>query len=219
MSSRKQPRRTMLTAIAFAVSAALFGPPNTTLQADDDEPNIVRVEEDWVVEIGVPDPNIDAPQIVNVISPRSDLANSYAVFELNHATLPEYAPGGMQLQTWNSDWLLSYRNFPSASCLMLDSEVITYTMSMSVNDGLLQFEVINGDSTTWGNFGGEGYLKANLTSSLSNLSGYSPLTSTKYSQIGFASHQVKKFALKEVRYYSAAGLVTTDTTERLVNSN
>src|SRR4051812_15359692 len=62
---------------------------------------VVRVEEDWKVEVNIPNPDDHAPQIVNSISPTGNLEGLHAVFELNHRSLNNYGAGGMQLQAWS----------------------------------------------------------------------------------------------------------------------
>lgn len=180
---------------------------------------VIRVEEDWVVEIGTPDPLIDAPQIVTTISPFSSLDGAYAVFELNHMTLPDYTAGGMQLQVWSGESILNYKNFPTINALTHVNESVHYTMKMEISGGNMSFEVVNGTSSTWGDFGGQGYLKSTYNTTLTDLGTYSPITSVTNSRVGFASHQVKRYSLIQVRYYSQDGLQTVDSTERVVSTS
>ena len=85
-------------AVATALLAliGLWGNPVTA----GDATRAIRIEEDWEVEIGTPEPAGNAPQIINVFSPRQSLSGAYAVFEVNHSTQPTYSAGGMQLQCW-----------------------------------------------------------------------------------------------------------------------
>jgi hypothetical protein len=213
-SARTIPRPSTRLKIGFLATLCALACGHTGLT--DETVPIIRIEEDWVVEIGVPDPEGDAPQIINVFTPNSDLERAYSVFELNHSTQPEYGSGGMQLQAWDLGELVDYGNRLAPQALSVENEVVSYTLAMSLSDGQLIFRVLNGSSETWGNFGGESFLKASLNSSLANLNSYSPDVSTQHSRIGYASHRVKRFRLAEVRYYSAAGLVSTDTTSRIV---
>ena len=207
------PRYGFRSHILIALAAAVWAPG----YAAADGP-VVRVEEDWEVVIGVPEPDEDAPQIVTVISPYNSLDSVHAVFELNHSTLPSYGGGGMQLQKWFGDYPLSYHNSPSPSALAAANETVRFTMKMSVGEGKLQFEVVNGQSSTWGQFGGQGYLKTSTPTLLNDLSTYNTLVSTQNSRVGFASHRVKKLARTEVRYYSADELVSTDADEVVVHA-
>ncbi len=178
---------------------------------------VTYVEEDWVVEIGVPDPDGQAPQIITALSSTDKLEDVHAMFEMNHATLPDYQAGGMSLQIWSSDVNLDYMVHPKKGTLATEGEVITYKMTMKIEDGNITFEVKDGSSDTWGNFG-IGYFKAIVSTDQTSLPYYSPDTSAANSKIGYAKNRVKKFSLKESRTYNAAGqLLQRDTTERIVH--
>ena len=185
-----------------------------------DDPDIVRIEEDWRVEIGTPSASEHAPQIVTVMSPLGHLEGPYAIFELNHSTYPDFAGGGMQLQKWFYETNFGYRNFPNYNLLDKPNEVIEFTTRMEITDGDLIVEIRDGSSETWNSFGGQGYLKMRYNYlPVSNLNAYKPEVSTRNSRIGFASHRVKKLMLKEVRRYSSEGLHLRDETDRVVHEH
>ena len=186
--------------------------------AADDLP-IVRVEEDWRVEVGTPAPEDHAPQIVTVLSPVGNLEREHSVFEMNHTTYPDYAPGGMQLQCWRRDWLSGYGSTPHQQRLYHANEVVLFTSSMQIDDDVLEFRIKNGTSLTWSTFGGNGYLKTRYNTTLENLDSYSPDVSVANSRVAFASHRVRKLVLSRIRYYSQEGLVTTDDTPRIVHAH
>ncbi|MBW3542438.1 MAG: hypothetical protein KY476_19405 [Planctomycetes bacterium] len=180
---------------------------------------VARVEEDWVVQIDVPDPAGHAPQILTAMSSTGQLADVHMVFELNHCTLPSYTAGGMQIQCWSGEQNLDYKTGPKTEVLATTGEQITFTSSMRISSGYLTFEILNGTSTTWGTFANYGWLKTSVPTTQTAFTAYSPSVSVANSRVGFASHRVKKLALKEVRYYSATDtLISTDTTERVVHS-
>eukprot|EP00913_Durusdinium_trenchii_P008366 g7859.t1 len=190
----------------FAAVAAAFIALGTT-HSMADEP-IVRVEEDWTVEIGSPDPEKHAPQILIVMSPTETPNWKHAIFELNHRSLPDYSAGGMQLQAWLGEFNLDHRAGPDHEVLSTVEETVKFTMRMKVDNGCLHFEVVNGTSETWGNFGGQGYLKTSVATGITHLGNYNKTTSTKHSKIGFAKHRVKCLKRTAIRYYSATGLVS-----------
>jgi len=177
---------------------------------------IVRVEEDWKLVVGEPDPDSHAPQITCVMSPAANLASHYMYLELNHQTLPEFSGGGVQLQVWEGDEHLDTQESPQQALLSHTGEVVTWTQSMHLQGGQLTFGA-SGTSTSWGTFGGQGKLQAKAATSLSSLSGYQPSFSVAQSGVGYAANRVTLLVLKEVRYYSAAGLVSRDTSERQVH--
>ena len=180
---------------------------------------IIKVEEDWRVEVGTPALEDHAPQIVTVLSPVGNLEREHAVFELNHTTYPEYFPGGMQLQGWRGEWLSSYGSTPHQQRLNTPDEVVTFTSSMKIEDDTLEFRIKNGTSQTWSSFGDSGYLKVRHNTTLNDLGAYSPNVSAANSRVAFASHRVKKLVLSKVRYYSQEGLVATDDTPRIVHEH
>lgn len=184
-----------------------------------DDPSIIRVEEDWRVEVGTPEPEDHAPQIVTVLSPVGNLEREHSVFELNHASFPDYTSGGMQLQFWRQDWLWGYGSTPHHQKLYHDNEVITFTSTMLIDGSFLEFQIVNGVSQTWSTFGGNGYLKTRYYTTLDDLDEYSPDVSAANSRVAFASHRVRKLVLTQVRYYSEDGLVATDSTPRIVHEH
>lgn len=183
------------------------------------DPLIVRVEEDWRVEVGEPEPEDHAPQIVTVLSPVGDLEQEYSVFELNHATYPEYTAGGMQLQCWRRDGLTGFGSTPQWQRLHHHNEVVTYTSVMKLDGPFLEFQITDGTSQTWSDFGGNGYLKTRFSTTLLNLNEYSPEVSVANSRVAFASHRVRKLVLTQVRYYGLDGLIATDETTRVVHEH
>lgn len=216
------PTRTSLRCGKLSVAAALVlgaaGAIFWTVAASAQEPaTITHVEEDWKIELGEPDPDNHAPQIIIVGAPTGTLNDVHAVFEVNHQTQPDYEPGGLQLQRWVGDDVLHYHNFPSNGLLSHDSETVKFTMSMKITGGNLRFDILNGTSSTWGNFGGNGYLQCWSSTSLPDLGSFNPDTSLQQSRVGYASHRVKKLARTAVRYYNGDTLLSTDSTEKIVH--
>jgi hypothetical protein len=181
-------------------------------------PTIVCVEEDWELTIGTPDPDLDAPQVMCVMSPVGNVNSAYAAFELNAQSLPVFTPGGLQLQTWEGELAVSDRRFPNGSVMATPGEVVHWTQSMKLSGGQLTFEITNGSSTTWGSFGGQGYLKSTVGTSLSSLNAYDPAVSVKHSGVAYAGNRVQSLVLKRVRAVTATGEEVVDTTQRVVHS-
>ena len=192
--------------------------PTDAVEGQNPQP-IVRIEEDWVLQISNPDAGNDAPQITNVISPTPLLGDLHAILELNHSTLPDFQSGGLQLQLWKDEDQLNWKTHGSSLKLQTINEIITYTMVMEVANGNVTFSIVNGNSTTWGQFGQpQNLLATSASGTVQNLDGYDPQTSVTESEIGYAANRVTKFALSTIRYYDANGLVNTDSTERIVHS-
>ena len=189
----------------------------TVAQAQDSGTTIVRVEEEWELVVGEPHANSSAPQVVCVFSPLGHLQSCHATFELNHQTLPDSVAGGLQLQTWNGESPLRSRKFPNPALLAQPGETIRWTQVMEVGDGAVSFEITGGSSTTWGSFGGQGYLKASVPSYLTNLNGYDPSVSTSNSGVGYAANLVTSLVLKKIRVVTSDGQVIEDATVRVVH--
>ncbi len=180
--------------------------------------SVVRVEEDWELVVAEPDPNTDAPQITCVISPYGNVESLHAVFEVNQQSLQVHDAGGLQLQVWDGDVSLSDRRFPNGAVLAQPGEIVRWTQSVELDDGTLTFEITDGTSTTWGNFGGQGYLKASVDTTLTDLNGYNPETSVANSGIGYAENRVQSLVLKRIRIHTSMGEQIELTEPRIIHS-
>ncbi len=187
-------------------------------------PTIVQVEEDWELVIENPDSGNASPQIHCVISPVDNVESLHSTLELNHHNTFEsgnvevFAPGGMQFEVWEGKEALREKRFPIHAILSTPGEVITWTQAMTLENNSLTFEIKNGQSTTWGQFGGQGYLKPYpVQTKLADLSGYSPDHSVANSGISYAANRVKSLTLKRVRVTFSNGETVEDTTLRVVH--
>ena len=178
---------------------------------------VVRVEEDWELVIDTPDPNSDGPQLNCVLSAPAADDTLYAVFEINHRTLPEFVKGGMQLQVWSNSFNLAAEPGPREAPLAAVGETIRWTQAMELADGQITFEILNGASTTWGDFGGQGYLKSSQLTDLANLNGYAPSDSVTNSGISYAANRVQSLVLKRVRYVASTGDTWEDSVPKTVH--
>src|SRR5262245_11181639 len=64
---------------------------------------ILEIEEHWELAIGEADAAVSAPQATMVMSPSGDLDGQYFLFTVNCRNVPDYEPGGVQVQLWNGD--------------------------------------------------------------------------------------------------------------------
>jgi hypothetical protein len=174
----------------------------TTLQ-------VVKIEEDWRLEVGEPDANVTAPQITTTISPQNDLAGIHAIFNVNYQALDQFAPGGMQLQLWNGETPISFVQLRPEVEFDSIGEIVTWTQQMSWHHGRLTFRIENGNSSTWGPFGGTNLLTESVSTSLPNLNGYDAGDSVENSGVTFAANRVDGLVLERVRIYTDDGQVFT----------
>jgi hypothetical protein len=178
----------------------------------------VRVEEDWEIVIKEPSTATDSPQLTVVFGPADPESKTHAVFELNHATQPAYVKGGMQLQCWWGESLIDYRNQHHPSDLHISDETITFTTATQTGSNRIVLEVLNGNSQSFGTFGGEVYLRTSVQSTKADLTGFDSEYSLQHSGCGWGKNRVAKFSRKAIRYYDKNGLLKgQDATERVIH--
>jgi hypothetical protein len=175
-----------------------------------------HVEEDWQLVLGTPDTNLNCPQVYTTMSPTGANTDPSMQFKLNYRDQPSYQAGGLTAQLWQGSNFVSNSDQGSAQ-FSTSNETITWTQKMSLSGGTINFSVMSGNSTTWGQFGGGDNLTLNTSSSLSDLSGYKPDYSVAKSAAPFGPNLVTTMTLVQVRYYQGNTLLSTDTTPRQVN--
>lgn len=208
--------------VALAALAAVA--TDEGVQAQGGATDVFRIEEDWQLVVGDPDSLVDGPQVTCTISPL-DMDTAYCAFDLNYRTQPGYQAGGLQIHTWDPTDPIEYANSSHTQVMSTSNETVTWTQTMTLYPqwDLLVFQVINGQSQTWGNFGGQkwgssGRLILGIDTSLPNLNGYSPDVSLNNSGVSFASNLVVSQTLLAVRYYDANGkLLSQSTTPQVVH--
>jgi len=177
------------------------------------------VEEDWQLVIGNPDPTAVGPQITTVMCPLAGKDNvPFAAFDLNYLEYPVFYAGGMQVQVWANDSIISASS-QAGGAFNTPGEQITWTQRMWTNGGMIGYDVNNGQSVTWGQFGQGALLQVGFNSNLTDLSGYSPDDSAKRSGASWESNRVQSLTLLRVRYYALGQLIATDNSPRVVVSN
>ena len=197
MKLRRTYRSIPLLAI-FAVGLAT----TAELQAIE----IVKVEEFWELQVGEPDDNLSAPQVTMTMSPTASLDGRYFVFTLNHRTSPTYDPGGVQVQSWDGNFLGWTRSGTHNGTLHHDEEVIRWTQKLYFYGDDLVFKVSDGESESWGNFGGYP-LRIQVPTSLTNLNDYRPGLSIEESGVGYAGNRVRSLILTKLVWTTSTGEV------------
>ena len=205
-------RRYWLAALAaLAGVAGIIVGPERAWGAD-----IARVEEDWQLVVNQPDADLNGPQVTCVISPLT-VNDAYCAFDINYHTQPDYLAGGLQMHVWNPATPIVTCDFPATGVMQTANETVTWTQTMSLADGVLTFQVLNGQSTTWGAFGGSDE-SISVNTSVGDLTGYDPNTSLENSGVSFASNLVTSLTLTAVRWYAADGtLINQVTTPQVVH--
>lgn len=214
----KHPHRTTRWLIA-AVALCFVGAMATNAAAQVTTTPIFQVQEDWQLVVNAPDSALDAPQITTVISP-DNMVTAYCAFDINFHSQPSYSAGGLQMHIWDPATPIIYSNLQHSGNLVNSGETITWTTQMSLDQsGNLSFHVLNGQSVTWGKFGGTGYSTVTYSgTTLANLNGYDPSVTLNNSGVGFASNLVTNLTLLAARAYDVNGnLVWSETTPQNVH--
>lgn len=174
---------------------------------------VVRIEEDWELVLNEPNGSATSPQFHTIMSPNPDLESYYAQVTWNYRETPEFASGGIQLQSWIGDARLTRRTAEYGR-LSTVAETITWTQVLELKAGALSFDVRDGQSTTWGPFGRD--LRLDDSSSLDSLDSYDSSVSVENSWISYGSNRVESLVIKRVRRIHASGQVDTDNEPKVV---
>ncbi|MBX6314915.1 MAG: hypothetical protein IRY99_18660 [Isosphaeraceae bacterium] len=179
-------------------------------------PVIDRVEEDWELTIAEPDVAGAGPQITTTMSPAGDNAICFVAFNLNYRDSP-FQAGGLQTQAWAGRSTPEDSKSQGVAQCSTSGETISWTQVLALSGGQVTYDIKNGDSTTWGQFGQGGNLKVAFAAPLTSLAAYSPDVSVAKSGVGWQSNRVTSMTLVRIRYYAGSTLVRTDSTPRPVN--
>ncbi len=184
-------RRLFLCAITMAVMASCAA------NADNEEIRVVSVTEEWEMTVGEPNQGENGPQVTMLMAPDGNLDGDYFAFSLNFRQWPTYVAGGLQVQRYDGENIEDYVSCSQQQQIASDHETIRWQQRLSLHEGSLEFEVLNGSSTTWGAFGGSS-LRLSHGTSMQNLNGYTPLLSIEESGVGFAGNRVQSLRLMKV---------------------
>jgi hypothetical protein len=169
-------------------------------------PKVIHVEEHWELRLGQPDADRSSPQVTMLLSPNGELDGIHFLFTLNHVTAPTYAPGGMQVQVWDGEQFLDGRVAADAGALAYPDEVVHWVQRLSLDSGTLTFQVVDGESETWGTFGGDD-LSLSVLTSLTHLNDYKPGISLTESQVNYAQNRVASLTLTKLVWTTDDGQV------------
>lgn len=181
-----------------------------TAQIPDLFPN--HIEEDWELVIGEPNPTRCGPQITTTMSPLGDNNVNFVTFNINYRE-DRFRVGGMELQAWAGRKLI-VKDADREPILSTAGERITWTQSMTVKDGLVNYSIEDGRSQTFGDFGLGTNLILEYPTAIADLRAYLPDVTVANSGAGWQSNRVNSMRLLRVRYYNGDTLLLTDETPR-----
>lgn len=210
----------MKRSMSAAVAAVALLPASAIAQVgtgggDDLGTVIVRVEEDWEVVLLEPEMDLTSPQFHTVMSPFGDVDEEHFQTSWNYRELDDFASGGLQTSQWHGENWSGSKEFRQDT-LSLTAETVRWTQVMRTTGSSLNFRIKDGQSQTWGSFGGA---ESRITTSatIPNLNGYRPATSAANSWISYGQNRVSILRIVEARGYDANDvLVVHDTTSRVI---
>ncbi|HEX5472763.1 MAG TPA: hypothetical protein VFW73_12805 [Lacipirellulaceae bacterium] len=200
----KRHARLCIRIVAPVLVAALS--VTVTSRATAQSAKVVSIEEHWELQLADPDVDRSAPQTTMVMSPTADLSGTHFLFTLNHVSAPVYAPGGMQVQLWNGEEFVEQSAGHVTTALEHSNETVRWTQRISLDNGTLHFQVLDGTSETWSSFGGDD-LSLSVASSLTSLNSYHPSVSIAESQVSYAENRVVSLTLTKLIWTTDDGVV------------
>jgi hypothetical protein len=122
----------------------------------------------------------------------------------------------MQLQAWDGQTQLWYRNYPNNREFDAAVDNIKFTAVTELIGDRLYLDIDYGQSANWGSFGYHGYLRGSLPTNRTHLNDYNPDYSVAHSRITYGKHRVNRYVRTEVRYYTVEGLYRTEEDDAVV---
>lgn len=191
------PMRSWLHSILFCLSA-IFVVQTSHCHA---QTSTFRIEEDWELHISQPDVQLDAPQVSTMMLPGGGTSNLLFQIHLNHATSPSFSGGGYQLRTSYDDQTLSQLRRFAGQRLEAPEEIIKWTQVIQRSDTGFYYGVIDGESESWGHFGGSTSFVhiSDADAGLSSLANYDVQDSIDNSGVSYAANRVGWLKIKKFR--------------------
>ncbi len=183
--------------------------------------SIVRIEEDWEMHVLEPDLQVEAPQAVTTLLPFGTQSDILFQLDINHGSEPDYDRGGLQIKILDDDFLLDeYRIAPEA-LLSHDAETLRWTLFVQKVQGGVFFGVEDGQSLSFGDFGGvsSGTFISDDDAGAANLQSYHHSNSLVNSGVSYAGNRVGWLRLKRVVVFGSDGSQTAVTVNGDVDLN
>jgi hypothetical protein len=172
-----------------------------------------KVEEDWQLVLTPPLDQDEGPQITTSMSPTGDFSTGPVVaFDISYREYPDFDAGGMQIQVFSNKQLVT-RATQGGGQFNTPNETVSWTQRMSVANGSITYKVLNGQSTSFGQFPqDDNSLVVMFDTSLTTLGGYNTAFSLTNSGVTWEKNYATSMQLVQVRYFQAGKLIYTDTT-------
>lgn len=169
--------------------------------------DVVRIEEDWELQVSHPDSQVEAPQVVTTMLPFGADSDILFQIDVNHGSSPEYSVGGLQVRICDDTFMLGERRLKEGLVLDQSEETVSWTTVVNKTAYGFNFGLVNGSSSSWGSFGGSGSFTwiSYASAEAFNLANYSHLDSLANSGVTFARNRVVRLRLKNVRVFYGNG--------------
>ncbi len=106
---------------------------------------------------------------------------------------------GLQVQYWHDGVAVETDSPDELETLHHQNETIAWTQRLRLDDGELVFEVNDGNSESWGDFGGCD-LRIRVPADVERLNAYRPAVSIEESGVSFAGNRVRSLTLTKLRW-------------------
>lgn len=166
--------------------------------------SVVRVEEDWSLQVNEPDEQLNSPQITTAMMPLGPNSTTIFFLDINHGSAPGYSAGGLQLRAEQNGECTESKRLREGEKLNQTSETIRWTQVVIRQNNQLKFGVFSGQSQTWDSFGGTDSL-VDLATNASNLDAYRPADSLSNSGAVYAGNRIASLKLIRVRLFNDLG--------------
>lgn len=165
---------------------------------------VVRVEEDWSLQVNEPDQQLDSPQITTAMLPLGPNSSTVFFLDINHGTTPDYSAGGLQLRVDQNGECSASKRILAGEKLDRSSETVKWTQVIIRQSNQLKFGIVSGQSQTWNSFGGsESFI--DVTANTGSLDVYRPADSLSNSGAVYAGNRVASLTLLRVRLFNSLG--------------
>ncbi|WP_153556409.1 hypothetical protein [Roseimaritima sediminicola] len=165
----------------------------------------VRVEEDWTLVLNEPDPELHSPQLSIYVTPDPDRIDAFFQVQLNHAADTTFAGGGFRVAAFREDRTVDEAVSETRTALSHHGDTIQWTNVFAIRDDRILFAIKDGQSQSWGAFGGPDYLLSVPADGQSDFRSYSPYQSAREVDLGFGKNRVASLTLQCVRVYRSDG--------------
>ncbi len=165
---------------------------------------VVRIEEDWSLEIVEPDEQLNSPQITTAMLPLGPTSSTIVFLDINHGSAPDYSAGGLQLRVDQNGECSESKRILAGQKLNHASETIKWTQVLLQQGNKLKFGILSGQSQSWNHFGGsESFI--DVTTNSGSLDAYRPADSISNSGAVYAGNRVAGLTLLRVRLFNSLG--------------